>query len=364
MAPELVKNAESILVNTPSGFKRFAGVARSWHEKIVKLKCDGIEHKVSLKHKFYVDDDWAEAYTLQKGMFLTGAALQNIVIESVEIINEPQWLYDLIDVDGGNAYITNGIISHNCEFLSSDALLINSMRLIQLKDEKEIFSDMGFKFWVQPEDLGGAGKIYLVSLDPATGNGNDFSAIEIFEFPSLKQIGEFHSNDLNIPLIYAKLKWVLNKLTEAKNRGRSEVLWTFERNGVGEAISALHYNDEKAPEHAELYSDHDIKRGVFTSGKNKILSCLKLKTLVEKTSNGITIFSKQLNYELKHFIASGGSYQAKAGATDDCVMATVGIMRLLERLATYDERAFAKVNEYTEPDAEDEFGDEPIPFLF
>ena len=363
MDSELVTNTQSILVNTPTGFKQFAGVSRSWHEKIVKLQCDGAEHKVSLKHKFYCDDDWVEAYTLQKGMLLTNSALQPIVIDSVEIIDEPQWLYDLIDVDGGNAYIANGVINHNCEFLSSDSLLINSLRLVQLREVAPIFSDMGFNFWAPRENLGGAGKTYLVSLDPATGNGKDFSSIEIIEFPSMRQVGEYISNDINIPLIYAKLKWVLNLLSAPVGRGRAEVLWTFERNGVGEAIAALYFTDEKQPEHAELFSDHPSKLGIFTHGRNKIVSCLKLKSLVEKVNGGLIINSARLIFELKNFVSKGGGYEGKAGATDDCVMATVGIIRLLERLSQYDERAFEQVNEQVAPDADDQFGDEPVPFL-
>jgi len=250
-----------------------------------------------------------------------------------------------------------------CEFLSSDALLISSLKLQQIAPKMVHHEDMGFKFWVPEEELGGVGKTYLVSLDPATGNGNDFSAIEVFEFPSLNQVAEYRTNDVNIPLLYAKLKWIILKLSEHGGRGRAEVLWTFERNGIGEAIAALYQNDEKQPEHAELYCDVPGKLGVFTSGKNKIVSCLQLKQLVEKTENGMQINSEHLLFELKNFVAKGGSYDHKAGATSDLVMATVGIVRLLKRLSEWNDEAFTRVNEYVEPvDPSDSFGDEPVPF--
>jgi hypothetical protein len=248
------------------------------------------------------------------------------------------------------------------EFLSSDALLINSMKLQQLKYSRPSFEDMGFKFWADPNTLGGQGKTYLVSLDPATGNGKDFSVIQIFDFPKLTQIAEWRSNEINIPLLYAKLKWVLNKLTMPVGRGRAEVLWTFERNGIGEAMSALYVNDEKPPEFAELYNDAPGKYGVYTSGKSKILSCLQLKTLIEKVNNGFTINSEILLFELKNFVAKGGSYEAKSGCTDDCVMATVGITRLIKRLAEYNDEAFKRVNEYVE--ANDPSDDEPLGMVF
>ena len=224
--------------------------------------------------------------------------------------------------------------------------------------------DMGFKFWVPDDSLGGQGKIYLVGVDPATGTGKDFSVIEVFEFPSLIQVAEWRSNEINIPLLYAKVKWVLEKLSAPVGRGRAEVIWTFERNGIGEALAALYTNDEKQPEHAELYCDepNSMKLGVFTSGKKKILACLQLKSLVEKVTNGLQINSAQLLEELKNFVARGGTYEAKSGATDDAVMATIIVIRLLKRLSEYNETAFQQVNEYINPDDQDQYGDEPVPF--
>lgn len=254
----------------------------------------------------------------------------------------------------------------DCDFLSSDALLINSIRLNQLRWEEPLWESLGFKFWVPEEELGGRDKIYMVSLDPATGSGNDFTSIEIFDFPGLNQIAEYRTNNVNIPLIYSKLSWILRKLTELKSDGRAEVLWTFERNGIGEAVGALYFNDDRQVEEAELVSDAGStnKLGVFTTGRQKILAALQLKGLIEKINNGINIKSKDLIFELKHFVSKGGSYCAKAGATDDSVMATLGIMRLLRRLSEYNEQAFEKVNEYVDPDASiDESGDY-VPFAF
>ena len=252
----------------------------------------------------------------------------------------------------------------DCEFLSSDPLLINSIKLHQLKYAQHHHEDMGFKFWVPEEELGGTNKTYLVSCDPATGSSRDYSVIEVFEFPSLNQVAEYRTNDVNIPLLYAKLKWIILKLSERSARGRSEVLWTFERNGIGEALAALYQNDERQPEHAELYCETPGKLGVFTTGKTKLLTCLQLKQLVEKTTNGIKINSDQLLFELKNFVAKGGSYEAKSGTTDDAVMATIGVVRLLKRLSEWNEDAFKRVNEYVEPtDPSDQFGDEPVPFV-
>lgn len=253
-----------------------------------------------------------------------------------------------------------------CEFVSSDALLINSIKLAQLRSSQPIYEDMGFKFWEEEEKIGGGNKIYLVGVDPATGSGKDYSVIQIFEFPAMRQIAEWRSNEINIPLLYAKIKWVLNMLTRPVYGARAEVIWTFERNGVGEAVAALYMNDEAQPEYAELYNeDTSAKRyGVYTGGKNKVLACLQLKTFVEKVSGGMTVNSQVLLDELKNFVARGDTYKAKDGAHDDTVMAVIIVIRLLKRLSEYNDDAFKQVNEYIDPTGNQEGGwDEPLGFV-
>lgn len=259
-----------------------------------------------------------------------------------------------------------------CEFLSSESLLVDAMKLATIKASTPLWEFSSCKFWVPDEEIGGRNKTYLVSLDPATGSGNDFSVIEVFEFPSMKQIAELRMNDLIPALIYARLKWVLTKLLQKRNGGSAQVYWTFERNGVGEAISALYWADDKQVEEAELYSDHITKFGVHTTESNKIQNCLLLKRMIERVSGGFDIRSQNLLNELKQFASKGKSYAGKPGMTDDCVMACVGIVRLLTYISGSDDRAFSVVNEYIDPDAsmmrpEDRPLDEsgvPMPFAF
>lgn len=237
------------------------------------------------------------------------------------------------------------------EFLSSDALLINSMVLHKLRSKLPVYTDMGFKFWAEQEKIGGNGKTYLVGIDPATGTGSDYSVIEVFEFPSMIQVAEWRSNEVNVPLLYAKIKWVLEFLSRnIPGRGRSEVIWSYERNGIGESLSALYTNDDKQPEYAELYSDMGNRFGVFTSGQTKINTCIQLKTLVER-GTGIFFNSDIILEELKNYVARGSTYDHKTGATGDAVSAVLVVMRLLKRLSEYDEVAFSRVNEYVSPDS-------------
>jgi hypothetical protein len=261
-----------------------------------------------------------------------------------------------------------------CEFISSEAMLVDSIKLASIIPKPPVRENMGFKFWVNK--LGGSGKTYLVGVDPATGNGSDFTVIQVVEFPSLIQVGELRLNSVNIPLIFAKIKWLLRELTKPdENRGRAQVIWSFERNGVGEALVAMIQNDDGSDgggiwvDGVDMYSENVNRLGVYTTGKSKLIACMQLKNMVEKIAGGLTVNSEVLLNELKNFVAVGGSYQAKAGWTDDAVMAMCVVMKLIGRLSEYDESARSLVYENVAPDQDitqqqvDTFGDDPVPFL-
>lgn len=254
------------------------------------------------------------------------------------------------------------------EFLSSDALLFNSIKLNSIGSRQPVMIDEGISYW--KEDIGGHGKTYLVGIDICKGTGNDFSTIEVIEFPSLEQVAEYRTDDILTHRFYDRVKRLLNKLTQPDRNGRrAEVIWSFENNGLGESFAALYNVDDKPPEYAELIStDQSGKHlGMVTTGKNKIISCLQLKSLIEKIKNNIKINSNTLLFEMKNYISSGGSYAAKTGATDDLISAMLIIMQLIKRMAEYDQKAHDIVYHFNEnhydPSSETVDNEEqPIPF--
>jgi ADP-ribosylglycohydrolase len=52
------------------------------------------------------------------------------------------------------------------------------------------------------------------------------------------------------------------------------------------------------------------------------------------------LISKNLIQEIKTFVAHGASFAAKEGETDDLVMATLLVVRLVEHIMKYDEKTF------------------------
>ena len=262
-----------------------------------------------------------------------------------------------------------------CEFISSEAMLIDSLKLSYFKGQKPVFENMGFKFWRSEAEIGGRDKSYIVGLDPATGNGKDFTCIQVVEFPKMEQIAELRLNTVHIPLIYAKLKWLFKFLRKPgpDGRGKSEITWSFERNGIGEALVAMIQNDDSPDggvyiDGVDLYSENPNRLGCYTTGKSKLVSCMQLKNLVEKGEGGLKINSDSIIFELQNFVAVGGTFQARAGCTDDAIMAMAVVMKVLNRIASYDDRARKLVYESVDPNSDaqddnpDQFGSEPVPF--
>lgn len=228
---------------------------------------------------------------------------------------------------------------YECEFLSSDPLLIDSQVINQLDTltVQPIREDMGFKFYQQLQQ----NKTYLVGVDPATGSGADFSTILVYDFQDLSMVAEYRSNTVSSPHLYAHLKMMLTKIAAM----RSNSYFSIENNGVGEGLIALYENDEHLPENAEFVSEEGNNRlGMRTENRVKLRTCLTAKQMIE--GGIISLPSEMLVKEFKSFIVTRGSYAAQVGATDDLISALLIVIRLMDELATYEQRAFDIMNSY------------------
>jgi hypothetical protein len=215
------------------------------------------------------------------------------------------------------------------EFLIADETLINPSTLIELSGIEPV-SRMGQVRWYdQPKK----GNIYVVGLDPSLGTGGDPAAIQIYEANTTKQIGEWKHNKTDIPS-QVKLLAQINKHIADITNEPNNIYYSIENNSIGEAalVSLNEYGESNIP--GIFLSEPGKKRkGFNTTHKVKLAACAKFKTLVE--SKKMTINSRSLISELKSFIANGGSYQAKIGDTDDLVMASLLIVRMLQQLGDY-----------------------------
>ena len=253
---------------------------------------------------------------------------------------------------------------YECEFLSSDALLIDSLFLANLTDvidKIHIINQIeGVRFYKKIIP----GGTYLVGVDPSTGSGEDYSVITIFEFPTMLQVAEYRSNTMSTNALYGILKNVLIYLEKQK----TTTYFSVENNGVGEGVIALFEADEHPPEIAEFVSEAGKgKRGMTTTAKSKMRACVNLKEMLEK--GNLIIQSDILLAELKSYARKAGAYEAQAGATDDCVAATLIVVRLIEEIAQFDQIAFDKLytsefNQWDDNSEQWDENDEGIPMVF
>jgi hypothetical protein len=217
----------------------------------------------------------------------------------------------------------------DCEFIIADETLINPNTLIQLEGTEPV-SKMGQVRWYKKPEKG---HIYCIGLDPSLGTGGDPAAIQIFEADTTTQVGEWRHNKTDIPNQIKLLSQICKHIADETNEPNN-LYYSIENNSIGEAalISLNEYGESNIP--GIFLSEAGKKRkGFNTTQKVKLTACAKFKTLLE--SKKMSLNSKALISELKTFVASGGSYAAKIGDTDDLVMASLLIIRMMQHLSDY-----------------------------
>jgi len=359
MNDKLGFNLANYQVLTDSGFRPFGGIAQM-NPSIETIKfyfSDQTSVEVSHNHKFITNIEVINKQPVGIEVHAQALSIGDLISTmsgDVEIIDitpgATQATYDLIDVDD-HKYVTNGVVSHNCQFISSDPLLIDTITLQGLQDNTAtpLYEDMGYKFYkhIRPD------RTYIIGVDPATGVGTDHTSIMVYDFDDMTLIAEFRSNTTSSPSAYATLKWILQKITDIK----SNAYFSVENNGVGEGIIALYENDEKIPEGCDFISEEGGNRlGMRTESRVKLRTCLIFKQMVENRT--LDCGSEVLVKEMQSFISHRGSYSAQIGATDDVISACLIVIRILQEMATYDQKAFNAVHTYQDakaPNQPDDF---------
>lgn len=345
---------QSYEVLTEEGFQPFLTIStKTVNEFLEVFFTNNTSIKCTLSHRFKIDNDYIEAKNIKAGDILSP---NELVVEGIIHYHGELEVFDLVDVGGGNHYITNGVTSHNCEFLSSDLTLFDSYMVSQAETEYERRvervtmndrdKDMpgyipSYPFKIGPNNLWKRiekNKSYIVGVDPATGSGEDYTVFQVFEFPSLFQVMEFRSNTMSPAVAYTQLKQLLLFLEQYTK----DIFFSIESNGVGAGMLALYESDESVPKWAHLVSDKGgMKLGLTTTNFNKTLAALKFKELFER--NNMILNSKTLFHEMKNYVRKDSSYAGTIGVNDDCVSAVLIVIRILEEMATYDDQAYVRM---------------------
>ena len=242
---------------------------------------------------------------------------------------------------------------YGCEFLVYDETLINSIKLASMTGKTPLLN-MGQTRWYKKPS---AEYTYVVALDPSMGTGGNSAAIQVIEIPTYQQVAEWHHNGTSIPGQIRILRDVCTYISEVCRTNGSNIYWSVENNGLGEAalIVINDFGEESIP---GLFLSEPIKKGHIrkfrkgfnTTHSSKVTACSQLKTLIE--NDQLTINSKPMISELKGFVAGGSSYSAKPGFEDDLVSAMILSIRMISVMKDWDPRVY---NTFKQIDQEENY---------
>jgi hypothetical protein len=246
----------------------------------------------------------------------------------------------------------------DCEFVINDETLIAPTKLIDLEGVEPIRRTGQVRWYKNIEK----DAIYVVALDPSLGTGGDPAAIQVFDARTTEQVAEWRHNKTDIPTQVRIMIDIVKELNSIVKDEKS-IYYSVENNTIGEAalISIADYGEQNIPGY--FLSDNSVtgtsgrkfRKGFNTTNKAKLTACNKFKILVE--SGRMKIRSKSLISELKTFVALGTSYAAKPGETDDLVMATLLVTRMLMMLQTFHSDLDSHLKDHSDMIVE------PLPFI-
>ena len=248
---------------------------------------------------------------------------------------------------------------YGCEFLIFDETLINSIKLAVMEGVSPLLQMGQVRWYKKPKPENS----YVIGLDPAMGTGGDNAAIQVFELPTYEQVAEWQHNLTAIPGQIRVLRDVCTYIHD-ETKEQANIYWSVENNGIGEAALLViqDFGEENIP---GLFISEPIRKGhvrKFRKGFNtthgsKTTACARLKTMIE--NDKLHVKSKTLVSELKSFVASGSSFQAKPGHSDDLVSATILLLRMITVMKDWDPTVY---NTFAQIEHDDDY-EMPMPIF-
>lgn len=304
---------------TENGFKPFAGVKRAKTTTLCNVSFDtGAIIKSTLDHRFKTaQGEFVFARSLKPGFEVTPMG-RVVSVKLIENVNE--FVYDLVNVQGGHHYLTNGVTSHNCEFMGSSDTLISGKKLQQLTfvDPIEIDDEGYYSVYEPPQEK----KSYAVTVDVGEGIGKDYSVISVFDITQSPYTHvAVYRNNVIPPVMLAEVAY---KIAMAYN----EAYVVVESNTVGKITADRLYMDLEY-ENMLVTRTKDSENvltgtgsiGIRTTRKTKAIGCSQLKSMIE--SDSLLVKDFMTVSELTTFIQKNNTFQAEEGKTDDIVMTLV-----------------------------------------
>lgn len=313
------ENSDRYLIKTPTGYKNFKGIQKKFVPDLYTfvfgdddfIKCSG-------RHLFLTNLGFKKAEDITSELTISGKHI--IKIEN-ELGNFE--VYDPVGVEEHSTYYSNGVVSHNTEFIGSSATLISGAKLRSLAFFDPILQQDGLDVYEEPKP----GRIYIATVDCAEGVDLDYSSINIIDATEApyKQVAKYRNN--KIPLLF--FPTIIYSIAKKYN----EAFVLIETNNIGQqVVDILHYDLEY--ENIYKLEHHHIKGqsisggfkrttsfGVKTTKSVKKIGCANLKTLIENDKLIVNDFDTIA--EMNTFVRTRDTYAAEEGHNDDLVMGLV-----------------------------------------
>lgn len=316
-------NDKNYRIKTPKGWESFEGVRKVTKKGYFALTFqDGTKLKCSTDHRLFSNGKFIEVSKLKLGDYVSKEKGQSHLTEKLFFDDDIE-LFDVIESGEDKCYYSNGLLSHNCEFIGSSATLIpaSKLRALAFRDPKRTIDDLDT--FIEPEDK----RIYVMTVDCAEGVGQDFSAFSVIDVTELpyRQVAKYKNNTI-APMLYPTIVY-----NAARKYNNAYVL--VETNNIGQqVVDILHYDLEYENiftlEHHNIKGQHisagfkrSVSFGLKTTKSVKKIGCANLKTLVENDKLLIEDFDT-IN-QLNTFVRVKDSYEAEEGSNDDLVMTLV-----------------------------------------
>lgn len=334
-----MKNTIGLEILTDAGWSKFDGLIEYPKKETLEIKTENSELVCTYDHVVFDSDmNMIEAKDLKSGdnlATLTGKEIITDIRHHKEIA-----VYDIFNVHKNNRFYANKILIKNCSFVSNEETLINPMILARLQGVNPDFIMGTIRWYSRPLP----NKTYLLALDPSMGTGRDDSAIQVYQLPEMLQIAEWRHNRTDVPgqlrILRDIIRYIQECWEESRMHREGEIFWTVENNSIGEAANIVIKEVGEENFGGTYLSQPQMggtkrRKGYYMSAKMKFEVCSRFKSLIER--NKIHVKSKALVTQLKSFVRSGSSYAAKSSEHDDLVMSTLLVVKMLERVMSFED---------------------------
>ena len=325
IAPNARMNTKNYKILSPEGEVEFLGVNRISRNQYLSLKfSDGTTLKCSEEHPLMTIDGIVRAKNLTKheevqsksgGCFLT----------SKRLVKRKIYLYDIVDSGEKHLYYSNGLVSHNCDFVGSVHTLISPRKLKTLTFVNPIYkNDDGFKVYEKSKK----DHNYIMMVDTSRGTGNDYHAFTVIDMTTApyKVVATFRNNILPPAMFPTAII--------AAGRQFNDAMVLVELNDIGGQVADIIHDEfeyegllntsvkgRKGQVLDGGFNAQNQQRGVKTTEVVKRVGCTTLKGLIEQEK--LIIEDYDLVRELFSFVSKKNSYEAETGHHDDLVMTLV-----------------------------------------